>query len=276
MNSYERMAQIIRYLDEHFRDQPSLAMLAEKAQLSPAHFHREFKRWVGVTPKDFVQGLTHVYAKAMLQQGTSALDTALTSGLSGPGRLHDLCVSLEGVTPGEVKLRGKGLTFHIGSAPSPFGLCCYAESERGLNRFQFETGRTADLEHMVREEWPEANLKRDDRRAKILVDQIFGASLKRQIKQTLHLWLRGTPFQFQVWQALLRLKPSQLTTYGSLASHLGRPTAARAVGSALGANPIAVLIPCHRVIQSTGLVQGYRWGVGRKRALIAWESALSS
>ncbi len=274
MDSQTRMAAIIRHLDQNFRQQPSLEQLASLAGLSVPHFHREFQRWTGISPKRFVQGLTHRYAKAMLKSGASVLETALSAGLSGPSRLHDLCLSVESVTPGILKSGGQGLEMRFGTANSLLGPCFFAETDRGICRLEFLTTSSQEAEQALRQEWPNASLRHDPDRARDVVGQLFHPFAPKTTSPQLHLWLKGTPFQIQVWQALIHLPPGSLVNYQTLGRQLDRPTGARAIGNAVGANPIAVLIPCHRVIRSTGLVQGYRWGTGRKRALIAWESAL--
>lgn len=273
MDSYARMAKIIQYLDEHFQDQPSLEQLAQLAGLSPTHFHREFQRWIGVSPKDFVQGLTHQYAKGLLQQGSSVLDAALSAGLSGPGRLHDLCLSIEAITPGTIKSQGEGISIHYGSAESPLGPCFFAESDRGICHFEFILNSSQSHKEALQESWPNAILEENPRRAQQLVSQVFRKKPPQGAEKPLKLWLRGSRFRFKVWRALINLEAASLTCYQSLAEQIGQPKAARAVGNAVGANPVAVLIPCHRVIRRSGIVQGYRWGTGRKRALIAWEGA---
>jgi AraC family transcriptional regulator of adaptative response/methylated-DNA-[protein]-cysteine methyltransferase len=272
MNDYERIARVIRYLDEHHTLQPGLDELAETAELSPFHFHRLFSTWAGVTPKDFLQSLTLEHAKALLRDGQSVLTAALDAGLSGPGRLHDLCVSLEAVSPGELKSGGSGLNIRFGVAATPFGDCLVGESERGICHLAFvdDEGRDAAIDELHRK-CPEARLTRSDRIATGLASRIFerpGGNSKRPI---LRAFVTGSTFQVRVWRALLRVPPGSLVTYGQLAAAIGQPRAARAVGSAVGQNPVAYLIPCHRVIRETGIIGDYRWGRVRKRAMVAWE-----
>ncbi len=276
MTSKARMARIIQYLDTHFRDQPSLEVLAQLVELSPNHFHREFVRWVGITPKDFVQGLTLDHARRQLQLGQSVLDAALTSGLSGPGRLHDLCIHLAGATPGEIKNQGQGLTLRYGTADSPFGTCHVVTSKHGIAHLAFHNEGTTTPRPWIEAHWPAAEPVSDPAAAQQVVQAVFRptANSTKTPPAPLRLWVRASRFQFTVWQALLQVPPNTLLTYGDLADSIGRPKAARAVGQAVGANPLAILIPCHRVIRNTGLVTGYRWGTGRKRALIAWENGL--
>jgi AraC family transcriptional regulator of adaptative response/methylated-DNA-[protein]-cysteine methyltransferase len=276
VNDYERIARVIRYLDERHVEQPDLTILARNSDLSPFHFHRLFSTWAGITPKDFLQCLTLAHAKALLRAGDNILDSALESGLSGPGRLHDLCVNLEASSPGEVKSGGAGWTISAGFTESPFGKCLLGESPRGICHFSFiepEEERSAFA--ALQKEWPQARLRRDDAIAACVVARVFARSLDSQSRPVLRAFVRGTAFQVRVWRALLAVRPGSLTSYGRLAATIGRPTAARAVGSAVGQNPLAWLIPCHRVIRETGVIGDYRWGRIRKRAMLAWESAPS-
>jgi len=268
MNSYARMERIIRWLDAHATLQPTLAELAAIAGVEESHFHHEFVRWTGVTPKDFVQCLSLADAKERLARGETVLDASTEVGLSGPGRLHDLCVSLEAATPGEIKSGGAGLTIPWGLAGSPFGPCLFGETARGICLLSFleEESIPADLESA----WPNANWVRDDQLAAGRLDALFQPSSE---PVPLRAWVRGSAFQVRVWGALLEIPSGALSTYGRLAAAIGRPGAARAVGTAVGSNPIAFLIPCHRVIRETGAISGYRWGVGRKRVLLAWEGS---
>lgn len=274
MNDYRRIELVIRYLDECHSEQPNLARLAEYAGLSQFHFHRLFSKWAGITPKDFLRCLTLTHAKELLRRGDNVLDVSLLTGLSGPGRLHDLFVNLEAASPGEVKSRGEGWSIYAGFAESPFGPCLIAESPRGICQLSFLESENGEAEwKMLHENWPRADLRRDDDRACRIAERIFTSSAANQSKPTLRAYVRGTAFQVQVWRALLQIKPGTLVSYGSLAALLDKPAAARAVGSALAKNHLAYLIPCHRVIRETGVVGDYRWGKHRKRAMIAWESA---
>ncbi len=272
MNDFERIAQIIRFLDECHAEQPELIALAERAGLSRFHFHRLFTTWAGVTPKDFLQCLTFTHAKKLLREGESILDAALESGLSGPGRLHDLFVSLEAASPGEWKSGGAGWTISFGFAESPFGKCLIAESPRGICHLSFvevEKSALAELQN----DWPQAKLKRDNSAVGRLAAAIFAQPSGRHARPVLRAFVRGTPFQVRVWRALLQVPPGLLTSYGRLAAALGQPAASRAVGAAVGQNPLGYLIPCHRVIRETGVMGNYHWGQIRKRAMIAWESS---
>ena len=276
MNDYERIASVIRYLDQRHTEQPDLAMLAKYVGLSQFHFHRMFSSWAAITPKDFLQCLTLSHAKKLLKMGKSVLDVALTSGLSGPGRLHDLCVNLEAASPGELKSGGKGWAICAGFASSPFGPCLLAESPRGICHLSFVGSVDGGAEWAaLKEKWPQARLCRDDSAASDLAGRVFERSSYR-LRPALQAFVCGTAFQVQVWRALLQVQPGTLVSYGGLAAMLGQRTAARAVGTAAGQNPLAYLIPCHRVIRETGIVGDYRWGQVRKRAIVVWESSTRS
>jgi len=273
MNHYERIAGIIRYLDERHDEQPGLASLAGRAGWSPCHFHRLFSAWAGVTPKDFLQCLTLAHAKALLRKGESVLDAALESGLSGPGRLHDLCVSLDAASPGEWKSGGAGWEIVFGFAETPFGQCLLGESPRGICHLAFVEER-GEAEEALRQAWLSGRLVRNDRAAARLAARIFRRPSPGEKGAPLRAFVRGTAFQVRVWRALLQLPAGSLVTYGRLAAFIGQPKAARAVGAAVGQNPLAYLIPCHRVIRETGLMGEYRWGAVRKRAIVGWEASL--
>ena len=273
MNDFDRIATVIHHLDQHHSDQPSLDELAAVAGLSPSHFHRLFHRWAGVTPKDFLQCLTAEHAKQRLRDSTSVLDTAFDAGLSGPGRLHDLFVTLEAATPGEFKNGGHGMTIQWGIAETPFGQCSIGWNARGICHLAFrEVNREASVPQALRESWPNAAFQRTDREAAHVARSIFNHSQESMSK--LKAFVKGTSFQVKVWRALLQIPEGSVTTYGAIARAIGRPNATRAVGTACGSNPVAYLIPCHRVIRQTGVVQGYRWGNDRKQALLAYEGSL--
>jgi AraC family transcriptional regulator of adaptative response/methylated-DNA-[protein]-cysteine methyltransferase len=274
MSNYERIAQIIRYLDAHHAEQPGLAELANHLGLSPFHFHRLFLDWAGVTPKDFLQCCTLAHVKGLLRSGQSVLDSALEAGLSGPGRLHDLCVTLEAASPGELKSGGKGWTIRFGFAPTPFGQCIAGQCPRGVCYLAFVDGAgRPPARAALQETWPEAELARDDAAIARLAAQVFRRPDPEAERPRIRAFVRGSAFQVRVWKALLLTPPGSLVTYGRLAAAIGQPSAARAVGSAVGHNPLAYLVPCHRVIRETGLLGGYRWGQARKCAMLAWEAA---
>jgi AraC family transcriptional regulator, regulatory protein of adaptative response / methylated-DNA-[protein]-cysteine methyltransferase len=275
MNDYKRIETVIRYLDEHHRQQPDLATLADVAGLTPYHFHRLFRSWASVTPKDFLQCLTLEHVRSLLKHGDSVLGASIDAGLSSPGRLHDLCVSLEAATPGEMKAQGEGLDIVYGFAGSPFGDCLVGETSRGICHLSFVDGGGGDQAPVrLVAQWPKARLLHDDAAANETASRIFAPSLDG--RAPLRAFVRGTAFQVRVWRALLEVEAGSLVTYKQLAMTVCGPKAARAVGAAAGANPLAYLIPCHRVIRETGILGGYRWGLERKRAMIAWESARSS
>jgi len=274
VNDYERIARVIRYLDERHTEQPDLSVLSRHVGLSPFHFHRLFTAWAGITPKDFLQCLTQSHARELLRQGKSILDTAMDTGLSGPGRLHDLCVNLEAASPGELKSGGEGWTIEAGVANSPFGRCVVGQSPRGICHFSFvDPGNLNSALAALQADWPNARLHRDDSMATRLSGRIFERSRPALAQTPLRVLVYGTVFQVRVWQALLKIPSGTLVSYGNLAAALDQPAAARAVGSAVGQNSLAYLIPCHRVIRETGIIGDYRWGSVRKRALVAWENA---
>ena len=255
---YQRVEKAIRFLDEHASEQPSLARVAESVGLSESHFQRLFKRWAGVSPKRFLQFITAEHAREVLAESENVLDAAYETGLSGPGRLHDLTVSVHALTPGEMRAGGAGVTFQIGEAETRFGRASISWTDRGVSALTFDGD--------ARERWPDAEYQVDTKGAQALADRLFygGAAT---------LQLKGTNFQIKVWEALLRIPEGRLATYKDIAAELRTPTASRAVGTAVGANPIAYLIPCHRVIRTTGAFGGYRWGMARKRAMVGWEAA---
>jgi AraC family transcriptional regulator of adaptative response/methylated-DNA-[protein]-cysteine methyltransferase len=274
MNDYERIARIIRHLDENHPDQPDLGELAARSGLSRFHFHRLFSRWAGVTPKDFLQCLTLAHARERLRDGESVLDAALAAGLSSPGRLHDLCVTLDAATPGEIKAGGAGWRLEAGFAKTPFGLCCVAKGPRGMCHLAFVETNDRDAALLpLKVAWPHAELRWNHGMAAGLAGQIFRVERAGSSAVQLRAFVRATPFQLRVWRALLQVPPGALVSYGRLAALAGRHGAARAVGTAAGTNPLAFLIPCHRVIRETGVLGQYRWGQERKRAMIGWEGA---
>lgn len=272
---YERIAAAIRYIENHLADQPSLADIAAAAGLSPFHFQRLFRRWTGVSPKRFLAFLTVEYAKRLLEQSRSVMDAAFASGLSGPARLHDHFVSLEAVSPGEYKRRGRGLDIRYGVHSSPFGPVLLAITGRGLCALSFlaKPADAADELSRLRDFWSGAEFSADAEATNKVAQRIFAPGAEKLGNEPLHLLVKGTNFQVKVWRALLQIPSGRLCSYEQIARALGKPGAGRAVGQAVAANPIGFLIPCHRVIRSIGLIGGYRWDPVRKRALIAWEAA---
>ncbi len=268
---YQRIAQALEYLQENFLEQPALDEVAAAVGLSPFHFQRLFQRWAGVSPKRFLQYLTLQHAKQLLEESEPLLETALECGLSGPGRLHDLFVKVEAVTPGEYKLQGEGLELRYAVQEGPFGESLLAVTQRGVCHLSFLGPLTAErVIEDLRRRWAGANLIQDPRVVRAWHDQIFS---QRELRNPLPVCLKGTNFQLKVWEALLAVPPGRVCSYQSLAKALGRPRATRAVAGAVASNPVSYLIPCHRVIRSSGAISGYAGGVTRKRALLGWESA---
>ena len=273
---YQRIEQAIRYLNTHFRSQPGLQDVAEHVGLSSFHFQRLFCRWAGVSPKRWLQHLTARHAKKLLRNSATVLETTFATGLSSPGRLHDLLVAVEAMSPGEFKLGGRGLEFRYGLHPSPFGTCLLVRTERGICNLEFVGSEDMDgLVDSLATRWPGATLREDTAGTSQLVEAIFENQGQTE-PQPFTLHLRGTNFQLQVWRALLRIQPGSVISYRGLAEGLDRPTATRAVANAIARNPVAYLIPCHRVLRSTGAVGDYRWGSVRKQAILARESARSA
>ena len=268
---YTIVEQAIDYIRSHAREQPGLAEIAASVNLSEAYLQRIFSEWAGISPKRFLQYLTKEQARRALVESKDVLTATLESGLSSPGRLHDLMVSCEAMTPGEIRQKGRGLVIDFGIASTPFGPALIAWTQRGICHLAFcdNTGGSKKTKEFTAL-WPQAVLQRNDLEARALSEKIFPSSPK---PGRLHLLLRGTNFQIKVWEALLDIGPSQLISYSDLASLAGSPRAHRAIGTALAANSIGFLIPCHRVIRGTGEAGIYRWGTNRKMAMLSWESA---
>ena len=270
--TYTRIERAIRFIEDNRLDQPGLEDIAAGVGTSPFHLQRLFTAWAGVSPKLFLRYVTLDHAREALMDARSVLDTALDVGLSGPGRLHDLFVTLEAATPGEVGAGGCGIEIRYGRHDGPFGRFLVAATERGVCRIAFEQ-ESEDPVAALAAAWPNARLVEDAAHTW----RVAGEALARGVNAgaaPIRLWTRGTNFQIKVWEALLRVPPGRLVRYGDIAQAIGRAGANRAVGRAVGANPIAVLIPCHRVIRASGRFEtAYRWGSARKRALIAWEAA---
>jgi len=265
---YTIVAQAIEYIRTNARRQPSLADIAASVNLSEYHLQRVFTEWAGISPKRFLQYLTKEHAKQALRQSKDVLTATLESGLSSPGRLHDLMISCEAMSPGEIRARGRGVRLTYGMSNTPFGAALIGWTSRGICHLAFcEDGGECETKELILQ-WSSASLLRDDEEASRLAERIFTSKPEQE---KLHLVLRGTNFQIKVWEALLNVGSSQLVTYGTLACFAGSPTAQRAVGSALAANKLGFLIPCHRVIRQSGDVGIYRWGCERKIAIQAWE-----
>jgi len=268
---FARIARAIRFIDDNFRSQPRLATIAGSARLSEFHFNRLFRRWAGITPRQYLAFVTGRAARGALVNDASVLDAAYGVGLSGPGRLHDLMVTLEAVTPGELKARGRDTPISYGFAATPFGRALIASTARGVCHLAFvESGGEAEAVAALGHGWPQARLERDDQAAAALAARIW--SSPSDPATPLKLAVKGTNFQLKVWQALLELGSAGPTTYSALAGAVGLPGAARAVGQAVGANPVAWLIPCHNVLRRDGALGGYQFGEDRKRTMLAWQA----
>lgn len=269
---YQRIEQSLHFLETHFKQQPSLGEIAESVHLSEFHFQKLFSRWVGISPKRFLQYVTKEYAKKQLQSSRNLLDVTFDSGLSSPGRLYDLFVACEAITPGEYKERGQGLTIHYGFHATPFGECLLSVTERGICGLRFVKSSRAELLQALTDQWPSAKLQESETHTSPFVNTIFGFDLNRK-PSPIHLFIKGTNFQIKVWEALIAIPFGSVTTYEDIANHIGNPGAVRAVGTAIGKNPIPFLIPCHRVIRKMGDFGNYGEGPLRKKAILGWEAA---
>lgn len=272
LDDYSKVCDVIAHVSENWRDQPSLDDLAVRVKLTPDQLQRLFTRWAGLTPKAFLQALTLDNAKRMLEQSASILETSLDVGLSGPSRLHDLFVTHEGMSPGAYKNKGEGLSVSYGYHPSPFGLALVMVTPYGLCGLAFcDAGaEAASLADMTRR-WPNAQYTEDSAitasyAAKLFADQNFRSN------QPLRITFIGTDFEIRVWETLLKIPVGQATTYGDIAASVGSPKAARAVGAAVGKNPMSFVVPCHRVLGKSGALTGYHWGLTRKKAILGWEA----
>ena len=286
---YDRVRRALEYLTARWRQQPNLDDVAAHIGLSPSHFHHLFRRFAGLTPKAFLQAITLDHAKALLKDSASVLDATYEVGLSGPSRLHDLFVSHEAMSPGEWKTGGAGLVLHYGYHQSPFGETLAVMTERGIAGLGWVDdklapgkagdsgkpagGREGAMADMVRR-WPKARFVEDQARAAKTVERIFNPG-EWQHNQPLHIVMLGSDFEVRVWSALLKIPMGRATTYGAVANHIGKPTAARAVGAAVGRNPISFVVPCHRVLGQSGALTGYHWGLTRKQAILGWEAGKS-
>lgn len=272
---YDRVKMAIGYLTQHWREQPTLDEIAAKIGLSPAHFHKLFSRWAGLSPKAFLQALTLDHAKALLDGSASVLDAALDVGLSGPGRLHDLFVNHVAMSPGEYKARGQDLDIRWGWHASPFGRALVMATQRGLAGLAFadEGEEAATYDDMVRR-WPKAQFVEDCAGTRAFAHRIFDP-LQWQHDVPLRVHLIGSDFEIRVWETLLRIPLGRAISYSDIASAIGRPKASRAVGTAVGRNPVSFVVPCHRVLGRGGSLCGYHWGLTRKQAILGWEAGKS-
>ena len=274
IDDYARIERAIRFLDAHRAAQPSLADAARAAGLSESHFQRLFTRWAGISPKRFVQHQTAEVLTALLREDRSVLDAAFEAGLSGPGRAHDLILNAEAVTPGDIARGGAGLEIAYGFHPTPFGECFIAVTSHGICHLAFtEPVTRREALDRLRHDWPAATVRADQQATRAAVARAFPGPGERA-RPGLALHVKGTNFQLKVWRALLAVPDGGVTTYGAIAEAIGGPGGSRAVGNAVGRNPISWLIPCHRVLRSTGALGGYAWGPDRKRVMLTLERVL--
>lgn len=269
---YSRIEKAIHFLEENFQHQPSLQQIAESINVSEYHFQRIFQRWAGISPKRFLQYLTKEYAKQLLKD-SNILDVSHATGLSGPSRLHDLFVNCEAMSPGEYKQKAKGLIIDYGFHPTPLGECFIALTGRGLSNLSFiDKANQKKYFEVFCKDWKNARFNRNQERTGNCVKLIFSPHKSNKKEFPINVLCKGTNFQIKVWEALLRIPPGNVATYKTIAGMIGHPKAVRAVGNAVGKNPIAYLIPCHRVIRGAGHLGGYRWGTSRKRVILGMEA----
>ncbi len=275
--NYQRIEQAILYLEKNFHQQPELDEVAEKVHLSPFHFQKIFTDWAGISPKRFLQFLTVDFLKEKLQQSKNIMEAAAAAGLSGQSRVYDLFTTLEAVTPQEYKLSGTGLMIEYGFHETPFGTCLLGVTDRGICWLSFILSEKVSKEELekMKEHWHNSVFHQDQDATHKFIEQIFDRNPSMSPKK-LHLLVKGTNFQIKVWEALLRLPMGSVTTYQGIAEKINNPKAMQAVGSAVGSNHIAYLIPCHRVIRKDGILGEYRWSATRKKSIIGWEMAKAS
>lgn len=272
-DDYKKIETAIYFIENNFKSQPDLDEIAASVHLSKYHFTRLFKRWAGIGPVQFLQFVTLDHTKKKLATSKSLLDTSLESGLSGPGRLHDLFVTFDAMTPGDFKKQGAGLHIDYGFCVSPFGECLMAITKRGVCHLGFvqKSGKSAARQQLF-ETWPGAVFRETPQSIEPFINQIFNLH-KTEKSRPFNLLIKGTNFQINVWKALLRIPSGNVVSYQDIAEYIGRPKAFRAVASAIAINPVAYLIPCHRVISKSGKIHQYRWGSTRKKAIVGWEAA---
>lgn len=268
--NFNRITEAINYIKTNFKSQPDLEEIAKKVNLSPFHFQRLFSEWAGTSPKRFLQYISLGYAKQLLKENQTVFDTALATGLSGTSRLHDLFINIEGMTPGEYKNGGENLNINYSFAESPFGNIIVASTDKGICHLAFYEDEKQAIKNL-QIQFPAAKYKQMMDLAQQNALFIFNHDWSKIDLVKLHL--KGTDFQLKVWESLLKIPMGKLSTYGAIAKNLQNPNASRAVGTAIGDNPVAFLIPCHRVIQASGALGGYHWGTNRKTAIIGWEAA---
>ena len=272
LEDYEKVRSVLAHLYSNWRDQPSLDELAQPVGMNAEQLQRVFTRWAGLTPKAFLQALTLDHARAMLKDSASILETSLEVGLSGPGRLHDLFVVHEGMSPGAYKSKGEGLAIYYGFHPSPFGLALVMVTDYGLCGLAFaDLGDEGAVFADMQRRWHNAAFAEDSARTAPYAARIFAPD-KWKDGQPLRITFIGSDFEIRVWESLLKIPVGRAVTYGDIASSIEKPKAARAVGAAVGRNPISFVVPCHRVIGKSGDITGYHWGLTRKRAILGWEA----
>lgn len=272
LSDYAKVCDVIAHVSENWRDQPSLETLADRVRLSPDQLQRLFTRWAGLSPKAFLQALTLDHARKMLENSASILETSLDVGLSGPSRLHDLFVVHEGMSPGAYKNKGADLTIFYGYHPSPFGMALVMVTAYGLCGLSFaDVGEEVIALADMTRRWPNAQYTEDSALTAPFAAQLF-ADQNFRPNQPLRITFIGTDFEIRVWETLLKIPVGKATTYGDIASSVGSPKAARAVGAAVGKNPMSFVVPCHRVIGKSGALTGYHWGLTRKKAILGWEA----
>lgn len=269
---YRRIEKAILFIEENFQTQPSVKEVADHVALSEFHFNRLFSKWAGTSPQRFMRFLTKEFAKEKLAKSANLLEATFESGLSSSSRLHDLFVSYEAMTPAQFKSKGEGLTVHYGIHETPFGECLIAITERGITDFRFlEEDSKSFIINELQQDFKKATLIFDNNFTKPFIEQIFYESTNTT--EPITLLMRGTNFQIKVWEALLKIPFGQMVSYETIANAIGKPTAQRAVGTAIGSNRLGYIIPCHRVLQKVGGIGGYRWGTTRKKAILGWEMA---
>lgn len=269
IKEYDIIEKALIYIESNFKRQPELEEISSHLGMSPFHLQRTFKDWVGISPKRFLQFLTINHTRQLLKESRSVLEATFESGLSSPGRTHDLFVALDAVTPGEFKTLGKGLNIHYGKHESPFGNCLIAATNRGLCFMGFYSDSASETITDLKSRYPQALLIENSRLTQPYFKEIFN---NNNSHNKITLFVKGTNFQIKVWEALLKIPEGRVCSYQDIAFIIGRPKASRAVGSAVGSNPVSYLIPCHRVIQSMGVFGDYHWGSARKKAMLLWES----
>ncbi|MGY3531586.1 AraC family transcriptional regulator of adaptative response/methylated-DNA-[protein]-cysteine methyltransferase [Bradyrhizobium embrapense] len=272
LRDYDSVRRAIAFISEHWRAQPTIEAMADAAAVTPDELHHLFRRWAGLTPKAFMQALTLDHAKSLLRDSASVLDAALDSGLSGPGRLHDLFVTHEAMSPGEWKTGGGGMTLRYGFHPSPFGTAIVIATDRGLAGLAFaDPGDEQTAFADMKRRWPNATYVEDTAGTTALAQRVFDTKLWRA-DQPLRVVLIGTDFEVRVWETLLKVPMGRAVSYSDIACKINSPRASRAVGAAVGRNPVSFVVPCHRALGKSGALTGYHWGITRKQAMLGWEA----